>query len=1163
MSTRWRKWLKIIATSIALVFVVFGITTWSLFRQRNKLVLDEIHAFVSTSQSGQLTIGSIDLALFRDFPDISIELDSIQYFEHWDSVRLAGEQPIFEANRVFVSLGLWSLVNNQVEVAEISVSDGSVHLVEYRPGVFNINRALTKPVAHKSKPVAPASPAPRTIQGDAPQKSAPVTKKTSEKSPAVQINLDYVLVENVRFSWQLLGEDEHNSVRIGKLESDLSHSPETIALEFSSRVNLDTVRFGSTRIPDGIVTLEATGQFNKTEQVLAVKEFALSLDFFTVTGSGTYAHAGGNVDVTVDASSNDLPLLEKLLRPETLRESRDILRGGDLYMNGKIFGALQRPQFDFTFGAKDLSFRVPGQPGIFRDLGFEGRLVSGTAADYSTGYLQLQKLKGTIPGGFIRGDVRLSNWRWPSLQCTVETQFDLKGYDKVFQLDRIHDVEGTVSASIQYDGPLQQRKAGPKARFNSRFSIDSLAFLVHGLQEGVRDVVVKGDFTSGELPDQSLARLNISTLSAVVPGGALSGKIKLENLVEPMLSYTFSAGLTVDGYDDLLGFKNIRDLRGNLMADLKFDGPLRLIGTHAMDSSRSSTIRLDSVSFRIGGKRISALQGSLVNQNNIAEVNLAVQCGGSDLELRGKAENLMHRIFGNERIVQATGSVRSKQFFTRDFIFDSLRTALVEDRIGNLSVDFTLRNSLAKDDTLLNRVEVQFDVKDLTARFDKLADILDLDARGFIRSDTTGVSIGLQQFDLTLPQGRASIAGTSRLPGRRQLDGQARVRLTNFPWVYVKDLVAEIKDGTAPGNKNLPVTEMERVTADLEVTTGLLTYPFDILKLNIRNSRIFYTDKDNKSYGADKIDATFAPFTFLHPRNSGALSGIRKADGTISLKGFKVPGIVGLDVGFNVNARNDSLMLQFTGVTRQAGGSLFLNLVPPSPTMHFHYDVRATPAEDIVKRFSPKKFLTGTIGYTVDASTTGNTWTEVRKNLSGTLDIRSDSLQLYGVDIDDVLTKFEKSQKFNLADLGAVVLVGPIGIVATKGSDFVALATVDVNNRKQSHIRQLLARWELNHQVLKTTDVAFATNKNRVAFDGSLDFDRDSIPGIRVAVVDKNGCSLMDQKLYGKFTDIKTGKLNIAKTLLGSVVNFVDALVGTDCQPVYTGEVKDPKVKQK
>jgi len=41
----------------------------------------------------------------------------------------------------------------------------------------------------------------------------------------------------------------------------------------------------------------------------------------------------------------------------------------------------------------------------------------------------------------------------------------------------------------------------------------------------------------------------------------------------------------------------------------------------------------------------------------------------------------------------------------------------------------------------------------------------------------------------------------------------------------------------------------------------------------------------------------------------------------------------------------------------------------------------------------------------------------------------------------------------------------------------------------------------------------------------------------------------------GKDKDRKTQH---HKTLLGSIINFANAIVGKDCKPVYTGRVKDP-----
>jgi AsmA protein len=202
--------------------------------------------------------------------------------------------------------------------------------------------------------------------------------------------------------------------------------------------------------------------------------------------------------------------------------------------------------------------------------------------------------------------------------------------------------------------------------------------------------------------------------------------------------------------------------------------------------------------------------------------------------------------------------------------------------------------------------------------------------------------------------------------------------------------------------------------------------------------------------------------------------------------------------------------------------------------------------------------MKGTIDYSLDIHSSGSTWEILKQNMAGEIAITGDSLHLSGVDIDKLLRKFERSQNFNLTDVGAILIAGPVGLAVTKGTDFVSLATINLNPKHHTFIKELHTTWRLKDRQLITKDVAFATLQNRVAFDGRIDFARDSIPGLTIAVVDKNGCSLMDQKLYGKTSDLKTGKLNIAKTLFGSVINFVNVIVGKDCKPVYTGRVKPP-----
>jgi AsmA protein len=400
------------------------------------------------------------------------------------------------------------------------------------------------------------------------------------------------------------------------------------------------------------------------------------------------------------------------------------------------------------------------------------------------------------------------------------------------------------------------------------------------------------------------------------------------------------------------------------------------------------------------------------------------------------------------------------------------------------------------------------------------------------------------------------------IPKARELEFDADVKLNQFPWTYVKELIAEIRLDAEPTAKLTSASQMEWLTTDLHLITAIRTFPFDIHRLELRNSKAAYRLADGRTFAVDNIEANVEPLLFIHPKDSGATRGVARSKGNLSLTGLRVPGLKEFNISLNVDGKDNQLDLIFNSQTQRAKseeGRLRLDFSVADPTYLLAYKVKQVPVENFIKKISKKTFAGGLIDYSLDLKSHGKGLTTVRDNLAGTIEITSDSLRLYGVDIDDVLTKYKKSQRFNLTDVGAVILAGPVGIVATKGTEFVVLSRVNMNDTQYSTLDTLVARWKLDHLLLSTEDVAFTTPHNRIAFVGSLDFAHDSIPGLQIAVVDKNGCSLMDQQIYGKLSALKTGKLNVAKTLLGSVINFANSIVGKDCKPIYVGSVRNPK----
>ncbi len=1155
---RFFRWAGLAALVSAIIFTAFA---WIIFERRNELILDKLETYMHENQSGHLEVGALDLRVLRSFPELTLEADSISYYEQADSVRPADALPIFQAEKLFLALRLFPLIRGEVVISEIELENGQINILEDERGVLNIDRALQRPRKTKTEKKLPAQKRTAPVKPKSP--SSPPAKKTAPAETA-QLNLEEAVLSNMRISWQTYGQSTPQKLLVNSLTLSLARKDTTVSAILNADCVAEDLRLNRARLPSGPISLRADAHIHPGTGRLDLKKTTLSLDAFTVAVTGYYHHQKNrSLDLQLDASSNDLPFLSRLLKKDVL-PSRDFFKSGGIFLRGRVFGELsaQIPQVDVEFGVTNLSFRLPGKLGAFKELGFEGRLSTGAAPDLSRAVLDIRNIRGEIPGGFIRGDIMLSNLVRPYLRCTLQSRLNLDGYDKVFNIDRVTDLKGQATLKAFADGPLRLfglKASDRKPTFDITFNLSGLSFRLPERQEVFEDIGMIGRFNSGPVNDFAKSILELHSIQGKIPGGGLQGDISITNLLNPILHYRLAADMKLDGYEQLLKTESIKDLRGRVSINGKFDGPLALIGTHAMDSSRSSAVKFDSVSFLLATnrKQISALSGQFVNQNNKATILLNGRYASSSFRLNATIENLMHRIFKDERNIDARGTLEVDQVLSHDLVFDSLRKPLIDDRISDLSLGFRLT---AESDTALDRSRLRYAINNLSMKLDQLPDVRKFSASGLLVRQQNRHQLSIDALYLRLPQGNLELSGTANFGANRQMTTKATIKLNSIPWAYVSEVSDELNESAEPSRKNMPVSEMDLLSTELNLSADLRTYPFDFSRLEVTDSRFNFTLSNGKVFSADRLHASFEPLAFLHPANSGAITGVKSVRGNLSMEKLKVPGLIDLNLSMSVDGKDDSLNAELINFSPDAlqTGRLALNLASDEPVWKFRYEVRHAPIEKLVSRFHQGKFLEGPVDYTMDFSTRGKDWSSARNNLQGFFEVKSDSLWVYGIDIDDILRKFQKSQKINLTDVGAVVLAGPIGIVATKGTDFAMLASVELHPDQRTVVTKLLTRWAIRNQTMTTEDVAFATTQNRIAFSGSVNFAQDSIPGIRVAVVDRNGCSLMDQRVYGKFGNLKTGKLNVAKTLLGSVINFVDAIVGKDCEPIYTGEVKHP-----
>jgi uncharacterized protein involved in outer membrane biogenesis len=244
----------------------------------------------------------------------------------------------------------------------------------------------------------------------------------------------------------------------------------------------------------------------------------------------------------------------------------------------------------------------------------------------------------------------------------------------------------------------------------------------------------------------------------------------------------------------------------------------------------------------------------------------------------------------------------------------------------------------------------------------------------------------------------------------------------------------------------------------------------------------------------------------------------------------------------------------------QGSGSIRADYTGTVPRYQISYSLSQFHIEEFLKPLSPKNLAQGAMDFSANLSMQGETTNALRQTMEGQFSLRGKNLILNGRNLDREFARYESSQHFNLVDVGALFLVGPVGLVVTKGYNF---AGIFQGSEGRSEIRTLVSDWKVERGVAQAQDVAMATNKNRVALHGRLDFVKQRFDGVTVALIDAKGCVRVRQKIRGAFKKPVLERPSALKSLTGPVTKLlkqVESLFpGGACKVFYAGSVAQPK----
>jgi AsmA protein len=786
-----------------------------------------------------------------------------------------------------------------------------------------------------------------------------------------------------------------------------------------------------------------------------------------------------------------------------------------------------------------------------QQINFESKIE----VDTDSIYVKLEE------GSFSIGEAKfLFNGTYDSKnQGYIDLSF--KGLDEDFSLFSLflteEGMQNLKSGDFDFEGTIVGKSLIEFPSINILFGLKNVELINPITKRKIKHLNLKGDISSGKSDTWSDARLVVDTLYADLPDGIvkLSGSVRNFTLPEINLNIFLSGDVT--GLDKVFKSESIKDLKGNIKLTDRIEGKYDIKDKNFVGSVNRGSIFLKDFGINIPGTiRFDKVNGSIRRDNdNIYFDSLSVISEDTDILINGEAENLTYIFFNIEKDITAKLDIKSSVFDLPNFLsFDPSIKRDFNHRILDVDVSVIAKTTTSKATKFKSFPEIDFEIKKLDATIENFLPRLEINSGSYkISESILGFNMKFENFKTDFMGGKFNYSAEYNTSKYQPFYIKMKA---DFQKIYFSELfysendsVPEALNGNLSGSFftefQFPTDSTVMKFIKLKKADLVYEYSKDTIvtkNLEIELNKIYFNDKNN-----------------LNPLATLYTNGRFKSD-NIKSSSFNFR-----DLDFNMNVLNGEYKIN-SNTARifgdNAKGQVKVTASPFAdvPKFNITYTDINFLAEKMLSAFNEDQVINGPLKISFNVSSSGSEWDTIVSNMNGTINLSGKNLLLNGLDADEMIDKFKRSQNFNLVDLGAVVLAGPVGLAVTKGTDFASIFVF--NSGKSTKINEMVSNWTISKGVFNIQDAAFKTNTNRIALTGFIGFTNQNID-LTIALLDKSGCSTFSQQVYGNLDSPTMGKVNVVGTVLAPVTNLVDDVTRKDCVVFYTGSVQHPVNKSK
>jgi hypothetical protein len=412
----------IFLTLLIIILLAGGIAFTYFYKDKLiSLFVAEINNHINT----EVKVEKIDLSLFENFPEISIQLNNVKISEPKDK-----KKQFLSAKNIFLSFDIALLLKEIYEIKKIRIDDADANLIRYADGSNNFD----------------------------------IIKKSADKNDrTINFNLQSIEINNSDIRFANIANAQFYHVYLKNATNSLAQVGHKYLLKSKGNIISKIIEIEKNKyFKDKELSLNTELLILLEDGIYEIKPSEIKI------GDAYYAIKGrvntiplNELDLKIEGKNTTLQNIFSLL-PEKFSEPFKTYKSeGNVYFKGDIKGEVSskiNPEIRFDFGANNASLFHPEYNKKITNISLKGYYTNGGKRNAESSKINLSNIEATIDGKLLKANFVYGNFKNPFIELDLDTRANLSTVFAFVPYHPFEEISGEASISLNFNGDVNKLK---------------------------------------------------------------------------------------------------------------------------------------------------------------------------------------------------------------------------------------------------------------------------------------------------------------------------------------------------------------------------------------------------------------------------------------------------------------------------------------------------------------------------------------------------------------------------------------------------------------------------------------------------------------------------------------------------------------------------------